>query len=69
MFDETPKVDFTVKDEQGNVIYRDAIVYSSMAELRNDSQSEREAKFQARYDAWVEAQANPTIGQETPEET
>jgi len=69
MFDETPKVDFTVKDENGNVIYRDAIVYSSMAELRNDSQAEREVKFQARYDAWVEAQANPMIGQETPEES
>ena len=67
MFDEIPKVDFSVKDADGNIVFRDAIVYNSMAELRNDSQAEREAKFQARYDAWVEAQANPTIGQETLE--
>ena len=65
MFEEVPKVDFSVTDEDGNVVFRDAIVYSSMAELRNDSQAEREAKFQARYDAWLEAQANPIQGEET----
>ena len=69
MFDETPKVDFSVSDADGNIVYRDAIVYASMAELRNDSTAERQAKFQARYDAWLEAQANPLIGQETPEES
>lgn len=62
MFEEIPKVDFTVKDENGNVIYRDAIVYESMAELRADSAAERQAKFQERYDNWValQNQAEPT---------
>ena len=58
MFDETPKVDFSVKDENGNVVYRDAIVYSSMAELRADSKEEREAKFQERYNNWLAIQQN-----------
>jgi hypothetical protein len=63
MFEETPKVDFTVKDAEGNVVYRDAIVYSSMAELRADSAAERQAKFQERYDNWV-----ATIEQQSVEE-
>ena len=58
MFEETPKVDFAVKDENGNVVYRDAIVYSSMAELRADSKEEREAKFQERYNNWLAIQQN-----------
>lgn len=65
-FDETPKVDFEVKDENGKVIYRDAIVYASMAELRADSAAERQAKFQERYDNWVIASTTPT---EAPEES
>lgn len=60
MFEETPKVDFSVSDENGNIIFRDAIVYSSMAELRADSAAEREAKFQARYDDWVALQNQPS---------
>ena len=63
--EETPKVDFAVKDADGNVIYRDAIVYNSMAELRADSEAERQAKFQERYDSWVARQNMP---QEQPEE-
>ena len=58
MFEETPKVDFSVLDENGNVIYRDAIVYSSMAELRADSATERQAKFKERYDNWLAIQQN-----------
>jgi len=68
MFEETPKVDFSVKDEQGNVIYRDAIVYSNTAELRADSAAEREAKFQARYDDWLYRQTNPVQSEEQTEE-
>lgn len=67
MFEETPKVDFSVTDAEGNVVFRDAIVYASMAELRADSKVEREAKFQARYDAFLEAQANPIQGEENLE--
>lgn len=69
MFDETPKVDFSVKDENGNVIYRDAIVYASMADLRADSKAEREAKFQERYDNWLANQQNAIQGEpDSPEE-
>lgn len=62
MFEETPKVDFSVKDENGNIVYRDAIVFNSMAELRNTSQAEREVLFQERYDNWValQNQVEPT---------
>ena len=68
MFEETPKVDFSVKDENGNVIYRDAIVYSSMAELRADSKTERESKMQARYDNWLAIQQNPIQGEPDTQE-
>lgn len=51
MFDEIPKVEFTVT-ENGVTVYRDAIIFDSMAELRNTSQAEREAMFQERYDNW-----------------
>lgn len=69
MFEETPKVDFSVKDENGNVIYRDAIVYASMADLRADSKAEREAKFQERYDNWLANQQNAIQGEpDSPEE-
>lgn len=64
-FDETPQVVFEVKDENGEVVYRDAITYASMAELRADSQAEREAKFQERYENYLIAKSTPT---ETPEE-
>lgn len=64
-FDETPQVVFEVKDENGEVVYRDAITYASMAELRADNAQERQAKFQARYDAYVIAKNTPT---EPPEE-
>lgn len=71
MFEETPKVDFSVTDEQGNVVYRDSIVYETMADLRADNIAEREAKFQARYDNWGAMQNQPPQDQEeqiTPEE-
>lgn len=46
MFDETPKIDFTVKDDSGLVIFRDALIFSSMSELRNTSSDERQAIMQ-----------------------
>lgn len=60
IFDEIPQVIFEVKDDEGNVIYRDAITYATMAELRADSKAEREAKFQERYDAYLVAINTPT---------
>lgn len=63
-FDETPQVVFEVT-ENGEVVYRDAITYASMSELRNDSAAERQAKFQARYDNWLSIINNPIT---TPEE-
>lgn len=71
MFDEIPKVEFTVT-ENGVTVYRDAIVFNSMAELRNTSQEEREAMFQARYDAWqatVAQMAEEANAQAQQEET
>lgn len=62
MFEEIPKVEFTVT-ENGVTVYRDAIIFESMAELRNTSQAEREAMFQARYDNW-----KAVLAQEPPEE-
>lgn len=60
VFDEIPQIVFEVKDDNGNVIYRDSITYSSMAELRADSKAEREAKFQERYDQYLIAVNTPT---------
>lgn len=54
MFEEIPKVEFTVT-ENGVTVYRDAIIFESMAELRDTSQEEREALFQERYDNWKNA--------------
>ena len=51
MFEETPKIEFTV-NEGGKTIYRDAIVFESMAQLRNTSEAERQAMFQERYNQW-----------------
>lgn len=62
MFEETPKVEFTVT-ENGVTVYRDAIIFESMAELRNTSQAEREAMFQERYDNW-----KAVVAQQPPEE-
>jgi hypothetical protein len=59
-FEETPQVVFEVKDAGGNIVYRDAITYETMAELRADSKAERETKFQARYDAYIIARDAPT---------
>lgn len=59
-FEETPKVDFEVKDENGEVVYRDSITYPSMADLRADSKEEREAKFQERYENWLAVSTTPT---------
>lgn len=60
VFDEIPQVVFEVKDDNGNVIYRDSITYTSIAELRADSKAEREAKFQERYDQYLIAVSTPT---------
>lgn len=59
MFEETPKIDFTVKDENGIVVFRDALIFSSISEMRNTSQAERQALMQQRYEAWQEVMNNP----------
>lgn len=55
MIEETPKVDFSITDESGEVVFRDSIVFTSMAELRNTSQAEREAIMQERYQNFLAA--------------
>ena len=67
IFDETPQVVFEVV-EDGEVVYRDAITYATMAELRNDNTSERQAKFQERYDNWVVIKNTPGGPSDIPEE-
>lgn len=64
MFEETPKIDFTVKDENGIVIFRDALIFKSIAEMRNTSSSEREAMMQQRYEAWQNVINNPDSGEQ-----
>jgi len=64
MFDEIPKVEFTVT-EDGKTVYRDAIIFDSMAELRDTSQAEREAMFQERYDNWKAVVEAPIDQEET----
>lgn len=61
MFDETPKIDFTVKDDSGLVIFRDALIFSSMSELRNTSSDERQAIMQKRYDDYKASLDNKDI--------
>lgn len=68
-FDETPQVVFEVKDDNGVVVYRDAITYVDMAELRNDNAQERQAKFQARYQAHLDAIQYAQDHPEQPEES
>lgn len=52
MFEETPKIDFSIKDENGIVLFRDALIFSSMSELRNTSSAERQQMMQQRYNDW-----------------
>lgn len=66
-FEETPQVIFEAV-EAGEVVYRDAITYATMVELRNDNLQERQAKFQARYDDWLIVSTTPTESIEPPVE-
>lgn len=68
--EEIPQVVFTFTNEDGTV-YRDALTFSSMSELRNCSTEERRELMQERYDDWKEAIAMPQeeAPQEVPEET
>jgi hypothetical protein len=68
IFEETPRIDFEVKDLDGKVVYRDSIAYATISELRNDSTVERQAKFQQRYDAYLIARTTPTEPPEILEE-
>lgn len=66
--EEIPQVVFTFTNEDGTV-YRDALTFSSMSELRNTSVNERMEMMQERYDnhrAVIEAAQNAP--QEVPEE-
>ena len=40
MFEETIKIDFTIKDDKGIVVFRDALIFSSISQLRNTSTAE-----------------------------
>lgn len=69
MFEEIPKIDFTVT-ENGITVYRDSIIFSDMNELRNTSHAERIALFEQRYQAhlaYIQAAKNNPI-EEEPEE-
>lgn len=64
-FDEIPKIDFSVQVD-GVTVFRDALIFESMDELRNTSKAEREVMFQERYNNFlIASQGQP----ETPEET
>lgn len=63
-YQETPQVVFEVI-EDGIVVYRDAITYETIIQLRNDNAQERQAKFQQRYQNHLQnladAQNNPSL--------
>lgn len=64
--EEYPQVPFSYRDEEGNVIFRDALVFSSMAELRSTSKEEREVMMEERYQNWLVVKSTP--GVDAPEE-
>lgn len=57
---------FKVLDEDGNIVFRDALIFANATEFRNTSQSEREVMQQERYDNW---QAAIEAGAEDSEES
>lgn len=64
--EENLRLVFTHVDANGNVDFRDAIVFSNVTELRNTSQAEREAMFQERYEHFISGgDENPEIPEVT----
>lgn len=47
--EERPSVPFVITDEDGNVIFRDAITFKNIVELRNASLFERKVMMNERY--------------------
>lgn len=59
--EEAPVLPFTIKDAEGNILFRDSIHFDSVTELRNASHAERETLMQERYQTYldfIEQQAN-----------
>lgn len=72
MFEEEAiQLPFIAKDQDGNPIFRDALTFESITDLRNTSKAEREAMMQQRYDGWqaaIEAAKNIPAEEQTPAE-
>lgn len=70
--EEQPILVFSVKDDDGNVVYRDSITFRNITEMRNTNQAERQTLMQARYQEWLrlkeEAENSPPIDEEVSEE-
>jgi len=61
--EEQPILPFSVKDEDGNVVYRDSLTFPDVTAMRNASKAEREEAMQQRYEEWLaikeEAESTP----------
>ena len=64
---ETPQIVFTITEEDGTV-FRDALTFNSMQELRNTSAEERGEMIQERYDNWLEIINTPPPEEEAQTE-
>lgn len=53
--EENVQLPFTIKDENGQVLFRDALIFQSVSELRNTSEQERQTLMNARYQAHLDA--------------
>lgn len=68
MQEESPQIPFNYKDENGNVIFRDALIFTSISDLRNTSKAEREEMMEQRYQTWLQARNTPTNVADSAEE-
>ena len=55
--EEQPSIPFVVKNEQGVVVFRDALVFPTVTAMRNSSAAERKVMREQRYAAHLAALA------------
>lgn len=49
--EEYPVIPFHIRDESGEVVFRDSLTFPTMVALRNASAAERQAMMRQRYEA------------------
>ena len=63
--EEYPVIPFHFRDDNGDIIFRDSLTFSSMSELRNASAAERQAMMNERFNAYLDLLA--AAAREVPE--